>query len=96
MGYRQLRHTSTGLERVPQEKDIDGIKMNTPAETTGSSGSLSLKDRKDIKKGIKWTALMAFKALLDVSLRILERGKIRLTLKSDSRETPKYSDNIIS
>jgi len=69
--------------------------MNTPAETTGSSGSLSLEDRKDIKKGIKWIALMAFKALLDVSLRILE-GRIRLALKLDSRETPEHSYNIIS
>jgi len=68
VGYRQLRHTNTGLGKSSSGKDIDEIEINTPAETTGSSGSLSLEDRKDIKKGIKWIALMAFKALLDVSL----------------------------
>jgi len=51
--------------------------MNIPAETTGPSGSLSREARKDIKKGVKWKALMAFRALLDVSLRML-KGRVMI------------------
>jgi len=51
--------------------------MNTPAETTGPSGSLFREARKDIKKGVKWMALMAFRALLDVSLRML-KGRVMI------------------
>jgi len=43
--------------------------LYTPAATTGARDSLSRDAKKDMRKGIRLMLLIAFKALLDVSLR---------------------------
>jgi hypothetical protein len=47
------------------------FRTGAPAEVISADGSLSREAKNDIKKGMRWTSLMAFNALFEVSLQLI-------------------------